>query len=91
MLIYFANLAVSILVCLTQLQGQYYYYSSRFYSEAVHAEAGINAGLMNACTDLGGNNSGTGFFLKDVRFKTAMPGVQVLICLRCFATCSHYG
>jgi hypothetical protein len=67
-----------------------YYYTDKYYENALVFELGATGGLINALTDLGGKKGTGKNFIKDLRWKTAKPacGVYLLanyadkLCLR---------
>jgi hypothetical protein len=54
-----------------QSDAQFYYYNDRYYESAVVFEVGVNGGILNALTDLGGKKGEGKNFVKDLRWQTA--------------------
>ena len=58
-----------LVIAVTQLKAQYYFYDGKYYNNDVVFELGGSVGAMNAFTDLGGRKGIGKKFVKDFNFK----------------------
>jgi hypothetical protein len=78
------KLLVIALVCMVipdqALKAQnYYYYNNKYYDSPIVYEFGVNFGVMNSLTDLGGKKGIGKKFIKDLRWKTARPSYGIYL------------